>query len=196
MGTRSLRRLDHPQASITMAVSSLTSSPSPEDGRAPRPFFTRFSQQVAKFAGKPVTFFAAAMVIVVWGASGPFFGFNDTWQLVINTSTTIVTFLMVFLIQNSQNRDTAALQIKLDELIARTDGPRNVLLDLEDLDEETLDRLRADYARLADLARGEAGEGAATSPPERTIQEICRPGEPCVDAMKATDRREGHAVGT
>ncbi|MFS8037194.1 low affinity iron permease family protein [Xanthobacter sp. AM11] len=128
-------------------------------GRAPRPFFTRISQAVARHAGRPAAFLGAAAVVLLWAASGPVFGFGDTWQLVINTSTGIVTFLMVFLIQNSQNRDTAALQIKLDELIARLDGPREVLLDLEDLDEETLERLRLQYALLADAARaaGDAG---------------------------------------
>jgi len=120
-----------------------------EAGRAPRPFFTRISQTVASYAGKPATFIGAAGVIVAWALTGPLFGFNDTWQLIINTSTTIVTFLMVFLIQNSQNRDTAALQIKLDELIARLEGPRDALLDLEDLDEETLERLRLEYALIA-----------------------------------------------
>ncbi len=145
------------------------------EGPAHRPLFTRVSQAVSKAAGKPVTFFLAVAVIVVWGLTGPLFGYNDTWQLIINTSTTIVTFLMVFLIQNSQNRDTAALQIKLDELIARTEGPRNVLLDLEDLDEETLDRLRADYARLADIAQEEEGEGAEISTPDRRFSDVCTP---------------------
>ncbi len=144
-----------------------------QTGRAPRPFFTRVSQAVSKAAGKPVTFIGAVVVILIWGCTGPLFNYNDTWQLIINTSTTIITFLMVFLIQNSQNRDTAALQIKLDELIARTHGPRKALLDLEDLDEQTLDRLRAEYARLADRARGEADEGAEVETAGRTIQEIC-----------------------
>ncbi|OYZ87456.1 MAG: hypothetical protein B7Y01_04930, partial [Xanthobacter sp. 17-67-6] len=134
-----------------------------ERGRAPRPFFTRLAHEVSRYAGKPATFVCAVGIILIWGATGPLFGYNDTWQLIINTSTTIVTFLMVFLIQNSQNRDTAALQIKLDELIARTEGPRNALLDLEDLDEETLDKLRLEYALLADRAReadkGQAGAG-------------------------------------
>lgn len=165
----------HPATSPSPSGPGPATQASPSDTRAPRPFFTRFSQQVAKFAGKPVTFFGAALVIVIWGATGPLFDYNDTWQLIINTSTTIVTFLMVFLIQNSQNRDTAALQIKLDELIARTHGPRNALLDLEDLDEETLEKLRADYARLADLARGEAGEGASRCAPDRSFAEICAP---------------------
>ena len=135
-----------------------------ERTRAPRPLFTRLSQRVALYAGKPVTFVWAVAIIVVWAATGPIFAYNDTWQLVINTSTTIVTFLMVFLIQSSQNRDTAALQIKLDELIARLDGPRAVLLDLEDLDEDTLERLRLEYALLADRARVAADEGARAAP--------------------------------
>lgn len=130
-----------------------------ESGRAPRPFFTRVSQTVSRYAGRPVTFIGAVSIIILWGLSGPLFGFNDTWQLIINTSTTIVTFLMVFLIQNSQNRDTAALQIKLDELIARLDGPRETLLDLEDLDEEVLERIRLEYALLADQARARGDEG-------------------------------------
>ncbi|QTL05561.1 low affinity iron permease family protein [Aquabacter sp. L1I39] len=152
-------------------------APPVDTGPAPRPFFTRFSQAVSRYAGKPVTFFLAVLVIVIWGGTGPLFGFNDTWQLIINTSTTIITFLMVFLIQNSQNRDTEALQIKIDELIARTQGPRNVLLDLEDLDEKTLDRLRADYARLADHARASDDHGAAAAddPPEKGgLSELAR----------------------
>ncbi len=153
----------HPPSAPTHCAPQVASGP------APRPFFTRFSQAVSRYAGKPVTFFLAVLVIIIWGLTGPLFGFNDTWQLIINTSTTIITFLMVFLIQNSQNRDTEALQIKIDELIARSDGPRNVLLDLEDLDEKTLDRLRADYARLADGARASADHGAAAAddPPEK-----------------------------
>lgn len=144
-----------------------------EEGRAPRPFFTRVSQTVASYAGKPATFIGAVAVIVAWAATGPLFGFNDTWQLIINTSTTIVTFLMVFLIQNSQNRDTAALQIKLDELIARLEGPREALLDLEDLDEETLERLRLEYALIADKARASRDKGAAPVP---AADAPCAPG--------------------
>ena len=118
-----------------------------------RSFFTRLSQTVAHWTGKPPTFFAAASVIVVWAVSGPFFNFNDTWQLVINTSTTIVTFLMVFIIQNSQNRDTAAMQIKLDELISKLEGPREELLDLEDLDENKIETIRKEFEELAEKAR-------------------------------------------
>ena len=118
-----------------------------------RSFFTRLSQATAKWAGKPQTFFVALAIIVVWALSGPIFGFNDTWQLVINTSTTIITFLMVFIIQNSQNRDTAAMQIKLDELIDKVEGAREELLDLEELDEDKLEEMRAEFEELARKAR-------------------------------------------
>ncbi len=118
--------------------------------------FTRVAQSVASWAGKPITFFAAVTLIVIWGASGPIFAFNDTWQLVINTSTTIITFLMVFIIQNSQNRDTAAMQIKLDELIIRLEGAREELLDLEELDENDLVVIRRDFCKRASKARDAA----------------------------------------
>ena len=123
-----------------------------------RSVFTRLSQATAHWAGKPQTFFAALAIIVVWALSGPVFGFNDTWQLVINTSTTIVTFLMVFIIQNSQNRDTASMQIKLDELIDKIEGAREELLDLEELDEDKLEEMRAEFEELARKARA-AREG-------------------------------------
>ena len=112
-------------------------------------WFVRFAQSVSQFTGQPVTFFIALATIVVWAISGPLFGFSDTWQLVINTGTTIVTFLMVFVIQNTQNRDTTAMQIKLDEVIRVTKRARNVLLDLEELDDKTLQELRLDYEKLA-----------------------------------------------
>ena len=99
-----------------------------------------------------VVFALAGAVIVVWLITGPFFGFSDTWQLIINTGTTIVTFLMVFLIQNTQNRDSEAMHIKLDELIRAIDGAHNALLNLENLGERELDRIRADYIRLAEEA--------------------------------------------
>jgi low affinity Fe/Cu permease len=110
---------------------------------------------VARCAGKPATSFIALSVVIVWALSGPLFGFNDTWQLVINTSTTIVTFLMVFVIQNSQNRDTAAMQIKLDELLSKVEGAREELMDLEELDEEKLTAIRDDYEKRAATARRE-----------------------------------------
>ena len=120
--------------------------------------FTRFAQAAARATGKPAAFIAACLVIVCWSASGPFFDFNDTWQLVINTSTTIVTFLMVFLIQNTQNRDQLALQVKLAELIVRMPGAPNWLADAEDLSEKQLDKLHDYYKSLArakmDAARG------------------------------------------
>lgn len=122
--------------------------------------FTRLSQTTARWAGKPQTFFLALAIIAIWALSGPFFGFNDTWQLVINTSTTIVTFLMVFIIQNSQNRDTCAMQIKLDELIVRLEGAREELLDLEELDEEKLEALRTEFERRAKRAREEQAPAA------------------------------------
>ncbi|MFK8251945.1 low affinity iron permease family protein [Ancylobacter terrae] len=124
-----------------------------EPGSPKRSAFTRFSQAVASYAGKPATFVGAVAIILAWGLSGPLFGFNDTWQLVINTSTTIITFLMVFVIQNSQNRDTAAMQIKLDELISKLEGPREILLDLEELDETELEKLRAEFEAIARRAR-------------------------------------------
>jgi low affinity Fe/Cu permease len=127
-------------------------------------WFTRFAKWTARATGRPPAFAVAAGVIVVWAVTGPLFGFSDTWQLVINTGTTIVTFLMVFLIQNTQNRDTEALQIKLDELIRVTEGAHLVLLDLEELDAGQLDRIYNTYERLAakarrDMERGEVDTG-------------------------------------
>jgi low affinity Fe/Cu permease len=110
--------------------------------------FQRFAEAVARWSGRPAAFVLAALVIVAWGVTGPMFHFGDTWQLVINTGTTIVTFLMVFLIQNTQNRDSVALQIKLDELI-RSSAAHNALLNLEELDDVALDRIRRHYCRLA-----------------------------------------------
>jgi low affinity Fe/Cu permease len=118
-------------------------------------FFTRFAKWTSHAAGQPVAFAIAVGALLLWAVSGPLFGFSDTWQLVINTGTTIVTFLMVFLIQNTQNRDSEAMQVKLDELIRADKSAHNALLDLEDLEEEDLDRIRASYERLAAQARGE-----------------------------------------
>ena len=116
-------------------------------------FFTRFSKKTAHATGQPYTFAIAVLLIVVWGVTGPLFHFSDTWQLVVNTGTTVVTFLMVFLIQSTQNRDAEAVHIKLDELLRVTSGAHNVLLDLEELEERDLERLRAAYCRLAEQAR-------------------------------------------
>jgi low affinity Fe/Cu permease len=116
--------------------------------------------------GRPATFMLAAVLVIVWAITGPFFHYSDTWQLVINTSTTIVTFLMVFLIQNTQNRDTAAMQIKLDELIRAMEGAHNALLDLEELEEKDLSRFRKHYEKLAEEARAalDAGGSDTDSP--------------------------------
>jgi len=117
--------------------------------------FARFAQWTATQAGKSYTFLAALLIVIGWAASGPLFHFSDTWQLVINTGTTIVTFLMVFLIQNSQNRDTTAIQAKLDELIRETRLANNAMLNLEDLDDETLERLREHYRKLGERSPGD-----------------------------------------
>jgi low affinity Fe/Cu permease len=115
--------------------------------------FTRFAKWASRAAGRPTTFALAVIVLLAWAISGPFFGFSDTWQLIINTGTTIITFLMVFLIQNTQNRDSEALHVKLDELIRANKGAQNALLDLEELEEEELDQIRDDYEKLAEKAR-------------------------------------------
>ena len=114
--------------------------------------FARFAKITAHLSGRPSTFLLASGLVVLWLVTGPIFGFSETWQLLINTGTTIVTFLMVFLIQNTQNRDTAAIQIKLDELIRVTKG-HNALMNLEELEEEELEQFRAKYANLAAAAR-------------------------------------------
>ena len=121
--------------------------------------FKRMAKRASIATGKPATFLIASSIVIVWALTGPIFHYSDTWQLVINTSTTIITFLMVFLIQNTQNRDTAAVQIKLDELIRSVEGAHNALLDLEELDDETLDRVRKRYCTLAEAARKELEKG-------------------------------------
>jgi low affinity Fe/Cu permease len=118
-------------------------------------WFTRFTKWTARASGRSVTFIVAVLIIVGWAITGPIFGFSDTWQLIINTGTTIITFLMVFLIQSTQNRDSEAMQVKLDELIHVMKGAQNALLDLEELEEEELDRIREGYQRIAERARGE-----------------------------------------
>jgi low affinity Fe/Cu permease len=124
-----------------------------------RSVFGRFATGTAHAMGHPLGFLLAVIVIVGWAVTGPYFRFSDTWQLVINTGTTIVTFLMVFLIQNTQNRDSTALQLKLDELIRAVEGAHNSLLDLEELEEHELERLRAVYEELARRARGQGAPG-------------------------------------
>ena len=121
--------------------------------------FTRFAKWTACQTGKPITFMLAAGTIVIWAITGPLFHYSDTWQLVINTGTTIVTFLMVFLIQNTQNRDSQAVQLKLDEIIRAINGASNEVLDLEELDEKDLQEVHDKYLNLAKEARQELDEG-------------------------------------
>ena len=124
-----------------------------------RNWYSRFAKAASHFCGRPRVFALAVAIILAWVATGPLFDYSDTWQLVINTSTTIITFLMVFLIQNTQNRDTEAIQVKLDELIRATQGAHNALLDLEELEEESLDAFRRKYQALARTARTALEDG-------------------------------------
>jgi len=129
--------------------------------------FTRFARAASHAAGTPYAFVLAVAVVLVWAVSGPVFGYSDTWQLVINTGTTIVTFLMVFAIQASQNRDSDAIQVKLDELIRAIEGAENRLLDLEELEETEIERLRCEYRSLAKAARDEDGVETGCPPAPR-----------------------------
>ena len=122
-------------------------------------WFTRFAKSTAQVSGRPTTFALAGGSIILWIVTGPIFGFSETWQLVVNTGTTIITFLMVFLVQNTQNRDTAAIQIKLDELIRVTKG-HNALMDLEELDQDELQAFHAKYQKLAAAARKRMDQGS------------------------------------
>jgi low affinity Fe/Cu permease len=121
--------------------------------------FTRLAKATARATGRPMAFILAVGVILAWLVTGPLFRFSDTWQLVINTGTTIITFLMVFLIQNTQNRDAEAVQVKLDELLRATSGAHNALLDLEELEQRELDQIRSGYSRLAEGARADLRRG-------------------------------------
>ena len=141
--------------------------------------FTRLANATAHAAGRPLTFILCCAIVVVWAVAGPVFGFSDTWQLVINTGTTIVTFLMVFLIQNTQNRDTTAMQLKLDELIRATKGAHLSLLDLEELEEKELAAFVRQYEELAAIGRSQLEKGrpdtgtpevvSRTAPPEKSL---------------------------
>ena len=126
--------------------------------------FTRLARSTSRAAGRPLTFALVVGLVLAWAISGPFFGYSDSWQLTINTATTIVTFLMVFLIQNTQNRDSEALHVKLDELIRATKGAQNALLDLEELEEDELDRMRQEYENLAQRARAKLGQRSGSPP--------------------------------
>lgn len=122
-------------------------------------WYSQSAKWAARASGQPATFTLMLGLIAVWLVTGPIFGFSDTWQLVVNTATSVITFLMVFLIQHTQNRDTEAMQIKLDELIRSTQGAHNALLNLEELEEDELDHFRRDYCRLAEKARSELKHG-------------------------------------
>ncbi len=130
-----------------------------------RSWFSRFSRWIARATGRPIAFVLASGTILVWAVTGPLFGFSNTWQLFINSGTTIVTFLMVFLIQNTQNRDSEAVHLKLDELIRANEGAHDSLLDLEELTIEDLDRLRSRYATMAEEARDLLRRGAEDTGP-------------------------------
>jgi len=145
------RRRRHPALDLQIPDLPVVNlcEPSPRS----RSWFDRLAKVAARLAGRPGTFVLAVTIILVWAITGPIFGYSDTWQLVINTSTTIVTFLMVFLIQNTQNRDMGAVQVKLDELLRAMQGARNSLIDLEDLSEEELDQVHAAYEKFAAEAR-------------------------------------------
>ncbi len=117
--------------------------------------FEKFSSKITKATGSSTAFILAFLVIIVWGITGPFFNFSNTWQLVINTGTTIITFLMVFIIQQSQNKDTIAIQLKLNELIAATSTASNRLIDVEDLSAKELETLKKFYVHLSELAKNE-----------------------------------------
>ena len=121
--------------------------------------FSRFAKWTSRVAGSPPAFGFAVVIVLAWAVTGPLFGFSDTWQLVINTGTTIATFLMVFLIQNTQNRDAQAIQVKLDELIRCTSGAHVALLDLEELEERELEEIRGEYEALAQRARAMLDKG-------------------------------------
>lgn len=138
-------------------ASARVESPSPP-GRAPFGF-SQFATQIASLTGRPVTFALAVATILVWGITGPIFRFSDTWQLVINTGTTIVTFLMVFVIQNAQNRDAMAIQVKLDELICATKDARDKLVGIEDLDDAAVESLKAEIQERSAQAQDAANAG-------------------------------------
>jgi len=135
--------------------------------------FAKFAKATAITAGKPATFVVAFLVIVVWAITGPMFGFSDTWQLIINTGTTIATFLMVFLIQNTQNRDSQAVQLKLDELIRASSKAHAAVMDLEQLTDTELEHIQKAYCKLANKAREDLRKGGTdTGTPELVLEEF------------------------
>jgi low affinity Fe/Cu permease len=159
---------------------------------APRPDFdARFASvtsYVARQAGNPIAFTLALLMIVLWAAAGPFLGFSDMWQLTVNTATTIITFLMVFILQNTQNRDTEALQIKIDELIRANRGAENALLDLENLPQNSLDEFREHYRKLAEHARAQGFDLAEII---ASMEAGKAPGRPARRNLKHGSRKTG-----
>ncbi|MEP6589898.1 MAG: low affinity iron permease family protein [Gemmatimonadota bacterium] len=128
-------------------------------------WFTHFTRGAARISGKPLTFLAAAGLILLWALTGPIFHYSDTWQLVINTSTTVITFLMVFVIQSTQNRDSEAMHVKLDEIIRSIEVANNCMLDLEELEEDELDQIRSEFQLLASKARQTIRDQPSTGSP-------------------------------
>ena len=156
-------------------------------------WFSKVAQWTARQSGRAYTFMIAILVIIIWAATGPLFGYSDTWQLVINTGTTIVTFLMVFLIQNTQNRDTAAIQLKLDELIRANAHARNRLFTLEDLTEDELDRVKAQFADLAKKAPAHVREELEQASEEigQAREKLQPPGTTAAPPRVSKPRRSG-----
>jgi len=154
--------------------------------------FAQLTSWVARQAGSPIAFALAALLIVVWAVTGPFLGYSDLWQLTVNTATTIVTFLMVFIIQNSQNRDTEALQIKIDELIRANRGAENALLDLENLPQNSLDEFRSHYSKLADHARAKGFDMATVIAEMEAEQELLQ--TTCASTKRGAKRAKTRAM--
>jgi low affinity Fe/Cu permease len=157
-----------PRTTETTEAASVTDMASQDSSKSNHPFsylFGKFASHVAHLAGHPATFALAVLSLLIWAAFGPFLDYSEAWQLVVNTGTTICTFLMVFVIQNSQNRDALAAQIKLDEIIRAIEGARNTMIDLEELTDEELSALHKKFSALADKAR--SGE----SPPADIVAE-------------------------
>ena len=160
--------------------------------------FDKLAKMAAVITGRPLTFLLAVAIIVIWAVTGPIFQFSDTWQLVINTGTTIVTFLMVFLIQNTQNRDTVAMQIKLDEIIRAMKGAHTAVLDLEELSDEELDLIMKHYRHLAakarmELRRGNSDIGSPEVESLKELQEAVEPEE--IEAIEAGERADAAHSG-
>jgi low affinity Fe/Cu permease len=153
------------------------------------------SRAVATRCGHPVAFTIALSLVLAWAVTGPLFHFSDTWQLVINTSTTIVTFLMVFLIQNTQNRDSEAVQVKLDELIRAMAGARNAVIDLEELDDADRSRIHAYYIALAEAARRSAGTDAGGVENRRADPYPLAEGESPSSSLRARSRSSADSAG-